>query len=148
MGGANGKSKKKKSPRDGKSGGKSANYKKTGMKGGMSGDNATNKNTNGKSSTTRGALETQIESALTHISYDRIEQGLLELKDICKKNSTNVDALETYAYALAEYGDQEEALDALRDAAKANPDSGYEKFMYLGQMLDDGKAATACTKKG
>ena len=85
MGGANGKSKKKKSPRDGKSGGKSANYKKTGMKGGLSGDNATNKNTNGKSSTTR-ALETQIESALTHISYDRIEQGLLELKDICKKN--------------------------------------------------------------
>ena len=148
MGGANGKSKKKKSPRDGKSGGKSANYKKTGMKGGMSGDkNAKNKNTNGKSSTAR-ALETQIESALTHISYDRIEQGLLELKDICKKNSTNVDALETYAYALAEYGDQEEALDALRDAAKANPDSGYEKFMYLGQLLDDGKAATACTKKG
>ena len=87
------------------------------------------------------------ESALTS-SYDRIEQGLKELKDICSKNPSSIDALETYAYALAEYGDQEDALDALRDAAKANPNSGYEKFMYLGQLLDDGKAATACTKKG
>ena len=146
MGGANGKGKKK-SSRDGKPGGKNANYKKT-MKGGGGGGGGGNSANGTTKSSAASTLETRIESALTHISYDRIEQGLTELKDICKKNPTNVDALETYAYALAEYGDQEEALDALRDAAKANPDSGYEKFMYLGQLLDDGKAATACTKKG
>ena len=148
MGGANGK--KKKSPRGGKKQSateKSSAAARRGEKG-HEGKDKMSKRNNDSEAASASALDTQIESALTHISYDRIEQGLKELKDICSKNPSSIDALETYAYALAEYGDQEDALDALRDAAKANPNSGYEKFMYLGQLLDDGKAATACTKKG
>ena len=147
MGGANGK--KKKSPRGGKK--QSATEKSSAARRGEKGHEGKDKmskRNNDSEAASASALDTQIESALTHISYDRIEQGLKELKDICSKNPSSIDALETYAYALAEYGDQEDALDALRDAAKANPNSGYEKFMYLGQLLDDGKAATACTKKG
>ena len=56
MGGANGKGKKK-SPRDGKPGGKNANYKKTMKGGGGGGGNATAK------SSAASTLETQIESA-------------------------------------------------------------------------------------
>ena len=147
MGGANGK--KKKSPRGAKK--QSATEKSSAARRGEKGHEGKDKmskRNNDSEAASASALDTQIESALTHISYDRIEQGLKELKDICSKNPSSIDALETYAYALAEYGDQEDALDALRDAAKANPNSGYEKFMYLGQLLDDGKAATACTKKG
>ena len=28
------------------------------------------------------------------------------------------------------------------------PNEGYEKFMYLGQLLDDGVAAATCTRQG
>ena len=110
MGGANGK--KKKSPRGGKK--QSATEKSTAARRSEEGhegkDKMSEKRNNDSEAASASALETQIETALTHISYDRIEQGLKELKDICSKNPSSIDALETYAYALAEYGDQEDAL--------------------------------------
>ena len=151
MGGAN--AKKKKSPRDEKN----EKKKKNGNDGGNGSNDDEQMMVRGKKSgskstqatkTAQTDIQEKIDEALMDISYDRIEKGLGILKELCQKNETNVDVVETCAYAMAEYGDQEEALDYLRDAAKLNPEKGYEKFMYLGQLLDDGTAATACTKKG
>ena len=40
------------------------------------------------------------------------------------------------------------AVAALKRAAQLRPNEGFEKFMYLGQLLDDGVAAATCTRQG
>ena len=92
MGGANGK--KKKSPRGAKK--QSATEKSSAARRGEKGHEGKDKmskRNNDSEAASASALDTQIESALTHISYDRIEQGLKELKDICSKNPSSIDAL-------------------------------------------------------
>ena len=44
-------------------------------------------------------------------------------------------AAETLGSALAEFGDPEEAVCALLSAVSLSPDDGFEKHMYLGQLL-------------
>ena len=42
----------------------------------------------------------------------------------------------------------DDAVKVLKRAAQLSPDLGYEKFMFLGQLLDDGEAAATCTRRG
>lgn len=44
-------------------------------------------------------------------------------------------AAETLGSALAEFGDPEEAVCALLSAVSLSPEDGFEKHMYLGQLL-------------
>jgi predicted Zn-dependent protease len=94
------------------------------------------------------SIERTIEDAYAAIEDHRVDEGLDALRREAKKFPNDAIIAETYALACAEYGSQEEAISALKRAAMLSPSEGYEKFMYLGQLLDDGEAATTCTRQG
>ena len=80
---------------------------------------------------------------------DRVREGLADLRRACALVPDSADAWDAYGIALAEFGaDPEDAVKVLKRAAQLSPDLGYEKFMYLGQLLDDGEAAATCTRRG
>lgn len=94
------------------------------------------------------AIEGAIEGAYAAIEDGRVDEGLATLRAEAKKHPNDASLAETLAMTLAELGTQEEAIAALKRAAMLSPTEGYEKFMYLGQLLDDGEAATKCTRQG
>ena len=122
----------------------SAKRAKSGAVGGRGGKNKTN----GGGAAGNAPLAAAIDSAYARIEDNAIDEGLKALRDLSKSHANDADAAEAYAMACAEYGTQEDALAALRRAAALRPNEGYEKFMYLGQLLDDGDAATTCTRQG
>ena len=95
-----------------------------------------------------GGADAVIEGAYALFEDGRFEEGLVALRAETKKHPNDVMMAETFAASLAEFGEQEEAIAALKRAAMLSPNEGYEKFMYLGQLLDDGEAATMCTRQG
>ena len=95
-----------------------------------------------------GGTDAVIEGAYALFEDGRFEEGLVALRAATKKHPNDVMMAETFAASLAEFGEQEEAIAALKRAAMLSPNEGYEKFMYLGQLLDDGEAATMCTRQG
>ena len=123
----------------------SAKRAKSGAVGGRGGKKNTNKSGGVVSA---NALHAAIDSAYARIEDNAIDEGLAMLRELSKSHANDADAAEAYAMACAEYGTQEDALAALRRAAALRPNEGYEKFMYLGQLLDDGDAATTCTRQG
>jgi len=89
-----------------------------------------------------------IESGTDHLAFERYEDGMSDLKRACGLAPDSADAWEAYGMALAEFGDPLEATSALKRAAQLRPNEGFEKFMYLGQLLDDAAAAATCTRQG
>ena len=94
------------------------------------------------------SLENLIDSGNEHLAMDRVREdwptfaGRALVPD-------SADAWDAYGIALAEFGaDPNDAVKVLKRAAQLSPDLGYEKFMYLGQLLDDGEAAATCTRRG
>lgn len=94
------------------------------------------------------SLENLIDSGNEHLAMDRVREGLADLRRACALVPDNADAWDAYGTALAEFGDPDDAVKVLKRAAQLSPDLGYEKFMYLGQLLDDGEAAATCTRRG
>lgn len=93
-------------------------------------------------------VERAIEQAYEALEGNLVERGLSELKTCAKKFPKDAVIAEAYAMCAAEYAGGDEAIVALKRAAMLSPNEGYEKFMYLGQLLDDGEAATTCTRQG
>mgnify|MGYP002846927738 CR=1 FL=1 len=95
------------------------------------------------------SLENLIDSGNEHLAMDRVREGLADLRRACALVPDSADAWDAYGIALAEFGaDPNDAVKVLKRAAQLSPDLGYEKFMYLGQLLDDGEAAATCTRRG
>ena len=94
------------------------------------------------------SLENLIDSGNEHLAMDRVREGLADLRRACALVPDNADAWDAYGTALAEFGHPDDAVKVLKRAAQLSPDLGYEKFMYLGQLLDDGEAAATCTRRG
>ncbi|EIE25825.1 TPR-like protein [Coccomyxa subellipsoidea C-169] len=61
--------------------------------------------------------------------------------------SQNVEYLDALGSVLAETGQQEDAITVLRRAVELQPEKGFSKYMYLGQLLD-GEEALAALQKG
>lgn len=93
-------------------------------------------------------IDALIESGNEHLAFERLEEGMADLKRACDLAPDNADAAEAYGMALAEFGDPVDATAALKRAAQLRPNEGFEKFMYLGQLLDDAAAAATCTRQG
>ena len=93
-------------------------------------------------------IDALIESGNEHLAFDRLEEGMADLKRACDLAPDDADAAEAYGMALAEFGDPVHATAALKRAAQLRPNEGFEKFMYLGQLLDDAAAAATCTRQG
>ena len=95
------------------------------------------------------SLENLIDSGNEHLAMDRVREGLADLRRACALVPDSADAWDAYGIALAEFGpNPDDAVKVLKRAAQLSPDLGYEKFMYLGQLLDDGEAAATCTRRG
>ena len=114
------------------------------------------------------SLENLIDSGNEHLAMDRVEEGLNDLRKACALVPDSADAWDAYGMALAEFGAPDDAIKVLKRAAQLSPNIGYEKvsfffisvwaivltcffnskFMYLGQLLDDGEAAATCTRQG
>ena len=95
------------------------------------------------------SLENLIDSGNEHLAMDRVREGLADLRRACALVPDSADAWDAYGIALAEFGpNPDDAVKVLKRAAQLSPDLGYEKFMYLGQLLDDGEAAAVCTRRG
>lgn len=95
-----------------------------------------------------GGGDAAVEAANASFELGRVDEGLATLRNASRKFPNDAACAEALGLALAEFGEQEEAVAALRRAAMLSPTAGYEKFMYLGQLLDDGDAATMCTRQG
>lgn len=55
----------------------------------------------------------------------------------------NVFVMESYGFMLAEAGQSNKAKQLLRKAISLSPDTGFEKYMYLGQLLEGEEALKA-----
>ena len=95
-----------------------------------------------------GGTDAVIEGAYALFEDGRFGRRLARLRAATKKHPNDVMMAETFAASLAEFGEQEEAIAALKRAAMLSPNEGYEKFMYLGQLLDDDSAAACARDRG
>ncbi|KFM23677.1 hypothetical protein F751_3893 [Auxenochlorella protothecoides] len=64
-----------------------------------------------------------------------------------KLEPENPEFLSAYGAFLSETGSRDEAVSVLRKAAEVQPDAGFEKYMYLGQLLH-GELAEAALRRG
>lgn len=81
------------------------------------------------------------------LQYDDCESALEALRQAVSLEPENLPVLEAFGSLLAEMGDEEQACSMLRRAIALSPDSGHEKYMYLGQLLE-GEDALAMTRCG
>eukprot|EP00731_Ephydatia_muelleri_P007864 Em0004g202a len=85
----------------------------------------------------------QVEEKLDAFQY---EEALGLCEEAIARDPSNVKALETAAPILLELGGEEKAYEYLRAAVQLCPDSGYSKYMYLGQMCSGDEAVAYITK--
>jgi len=75
-----------------------------------------------------------IEQAQQALLFDDYNTALICLREAAEREPENLEALDAYGSLLAEVGRVEEAVAVLRGAVELAPDSGFEKYMYLGQV--------------
>ncbi|KXZ42721.1 hypothetical protein GPECTOR_122g462 [Gonium pectorale] len=90
-------------------------------------------------------LYARAQVALQHQDYDSARTALRKAVKLAPKN---VEYVETLGALLAEVGPEEEALEVLKKAVTLSPDVGFEKYLYLGQLLPEPSDALAATRKG
>lgn len=68
------------------------------------------------------------------------DEGKALLERAVESEPMNAEVLDAYGALLAEMGQTEGAIAALKRAAELSPESGHEKFMYLGQLMEGQEA--------
>ncbi|CAK0774421.1 hypothetical protein CVIRNUC_004166 [Coccomyxa viridis] len=97
-----------------------------------------------------GKMPKQVMSALQHfeaaqvaLQNDDFKTALKHFQAASDAEAENVEYLDALGAAHAEFGQQEEAIAVLQRAVQLAPDTGYTKYMYLGQLLDGEEALHA-----
>eukprot|EP00898_Chlorokybus_atmophyticus_P005602 jgi/Chlat1/6042/Chrsp4S06330 len=75
------------------------------------------------------------------------EAALAALRQAAALAPDDATVADTLGALLAETGDAQEAVQVLQVAVSLQPDEGFEKYMYLGQLLN-GQGAEECVRKG
>jgi predicted Zn-dependent protease len=72
------------------------------------------------------------------IMSDNFEQAESYFEALLEKQPNNVEYLDSYGSFLAEFVPEkrQKAIVSLKKACDLSPSAGFEKFMYLGQVLD------------
>ncbi|KAK9827266.1 hypothetical protein WJX81_005908 [Elliptochloris bilobata] len=90
---------------------------------------------------------TLYEAAQDSLSVDDFDSARLYLRQAVQLAPQNLELLDALGALLAEAGPAEEAVATLQHAVALSPDAGFEKYMYLGQLLH-GNEALASLQKG
>ncbi|PSC76490.1 putative assembly chaperone of rpl4 [Micractinium conductrix] len=81
-------------------------------------------------------------------AMDNFDLARASFKRALDAEPENLEFLEGYGSFLAETGAQAEAATVLRRAVQLQPEEGFEKYMYLGQLVDDSAEAEQHVRKG
>ncbi|KAI7838116.1 hypothetical protein COHA_008123 [Chlorella ohadii] len=92
--------------------------------------------------------EEHFENAEMAFAMENYDQAAKSFRRALDMEPENLEYLEGYGSFLAETGQREEAVAVLQRAVAAQPDEGFEKFMYLGQLVEDPAEAVASVRKG
>lgn len=92
------------------------------------------------------AEELYLEAQMAWISEEP-DQAMASLKRALEQEPENIECLNMYGGLLAEMGPREEAVAVLQKAVALQPQQGFEKYMYLAQLLE-GQEAVASVRKG
>ncbi|KAK9819943.1 hypothetical protein WJX72_004200 [[Myrmecia] bisecta] len=87
------------------------------------------------------------EAGLEAVAYDDFDNARQHLRQATELAPQNLEYLGAYGALLAEAGPREEAVVVLQREVALSPDKGFEKFMYLGQLLE-GEAAINNLRRG
>ncbi|KAF8071059.1 SPBC16D10.01c [Scenedesmus sp. PABB004] len=87
------------------------------------------------------------ERAQAALAFERFDAALECFRDALELEPENAEIVDAHGALLAELGRTEEAVQALQRAVALSPEEGFEKYMYLGQLLE-GAEALAATQKG
>ncbi|GLC46815.1 hypothetical protein PLESTB_001800400 [Pleodorina starrii] len=88
------------------------------------------------------------EQAQLAIQYQDYDSARTALRKAAKMDPKNVEYLDALGALLAEIGPEDEAVEVLKKSVSLSPDVGYEKYLYLGQLLEEPGQALAATRKG
>ncbi|KAL4424581.1 hypothetical protein ABPG77_009165 [Micractinium sp. CCAP 211/92] len=84
--------------------------------------------------------EEHFENAEMAFAMENFELARTSFKRALDMEPENVEFLEGYGSFLAEVGPQSEAVTVLQRAVALQPDEGFEKYMYLGQLVEGPEA--------
>ncbi|KAG2484624.1 hypothetical protein HYH03_016578 [Edaphochlamys debaryana] len=88
------------------------------------------------------------EQAQLALKFDDFDSARMALRKAVKMEPKNVEYVDALGALLAEVGPEEEAVEVLKQSVVLSPDTGYEKYLYLGQLLESPEDALAATRKG
>ncbi|KAG2454618.1 hypothetical protein HYH02_000459 [Chlamydomonas schloesseri] len=88
------------------------------------------------------------EQAQLALQYDDFDSARTALRKAVKLDPKSIECVDALGALLAEVGPEEEAVEVLKQAVLLSPDVGYEKYLYLGQLLESPEDALAATRKG
>ncbi|PNH10263.1 hypothetical protein TSOC_003022 [Tetrabaena socialis] len=88
------------------------------------------------------------EQAQLALQFDDFDAARTALRKAVKLDPSNIECMDALGALLAEVGPEEEAVQVLRQAVSLSPDAGYEKYLYLGQLMETAAEAVAATRKG
>lgn len=103
--------------------------------------------TNNSSSTAAHSMDRLLDKAEQLIDEFNFELAQKFCQRALETEPDNVRALETSASLLLELGNSESAKHCLGRAVEVSPDTGYTKYMTLGQLME-GATAVQCYQKG
>lgn len=92
--------------------------------------------------------EEHFENAEMAFAMENYDQAAKSFRRALDMEPENLEFLEGYGSFLAETGQRDEAVAVLQRAVAAQPDEGFEKYMYLGQLIEDPAEAEASVRKG
>ncbi|DBA84199.1 TPA: hypothetical protein ACH3X2_006267 [Trebouxia sp. C0005] len=90
------------------------------------------------------ALYDEAQQAMAQDNYEVARRKLQQAHQTAPQDMMILDA---YGAFLAEAGPQRDGITILQEAVRQQPNEGFEKYMYLGQLLD-GEDAVASIRKG
>ncbi|GIL82282.1 hypothetical protein Vretimale_7247 [Volvox reticuliferus] len=88
------------------------------------------------------------EQAQLALQYNDYDSARTALRKAAKMDPKNVEYLDALGALLAEIGPEDEAIEVLKKSVSLSPELGYEKYLYLGQLLEDPNQAVAAIRKG